>query len=101
MASWGKGSNGHKGGKNKRDYNLLTIDETHYVLAAAEEANPLSASESLVDTRAGASAGGQEAVEKLRAAIAAAPPNVKFEVSDAVTILSLRLWRKGARLSIG
>ena len=55
-----------------------------HVLAAAKEANPLSASESLVDTGASASAGGQEAVEKLCAAIAAAPPNVKFEVSDAV-----------------
>ena len=86
MPSWDKGK-GHKGGKRKKggtNYRLLTIDESDYVLAAAEGANPLSASESLVDTGATASAGGQEAVEKLCAAIAAARPNVKFEVSDAV-----------------
>ena len=52
VPSWGKGK-GHKGGKHKKggtNYHLLTIDESDYVLAAAERANPLSASESLVDT---------------------------------------------------
>ena len=99
--SWGKGGKGTKGGKSRMkggtNFHLLTIDETDYCMAATEGASALGPSESLVDTGATASAGGQEAVEKLCAAIAAARPDVKFEVSESVAaILSLRLGCLGS-----
>ncbi|CAE7563794.1 TY5A [Symbiodinium sp. CCMP2592] len=85
--SWGKAGKGKGKGKGKNgghNYHLLTIDEYDYCLAASEGASTVGASESLVDTGATASAGGQEAVEKLCSAIAAARADVKFEVSETV-----------------